>query len=120
MFEIPASLNEERGCDFCSGDVPAVVAYPARSVRTRIGVFVYSTEERTDWLACERCHLLIAAGRREDLHRRGADTGLAKLPRSQRRDPGLRKSLERTRRDMHDNFWAAREGPPRPLYPRST
>ena len=87
-------------CDFCSSPAPAW-RYPAVSFHDSFG-----SRSVEDWLACETCHRMIAAGDRNGLARRSL------------RAPGLRGAVAvlgraetiRYCRDLHDRFWKARRG----------
>ena len=87
-------------CDFCSGPDPAW-RYPATSFADMFG-----SRSVEDWLACEACHALIAAGDRNALARRCLIS------------PGLQLAvgfLGRAKafwycRDLHNRFWNARRG----------
>jgi hypothetical protein len=80
-------------CDFCG---------------SRIVKWVYPAER--EWNACQKCHAAIQAGDREALLDRAS---LIPVPRtvSDRYAPHF---LERARR-LHEEFWEARAGPPRPF-----
>lgn len=89
-------------CDFCSSGRPAW-RYPAESFTDMFG-----SRSVSDWVACEECHLLIAAGARKGLARRSLDA------------PGVQMAADFLGRavafdycrDLHERFWRARRGPP--------
>lgn len=92
-------------CDFCSSP-EVVLAYPCRNFSSEIHV-PNAPGWSSDgwWAACANCAKLIEAGDRDGLARRAADT--APKP------PGMDlKILIRLIRELHDNFWAHRQGPP--------
>ncbi len=87
-------------CDFCSWPGPAW-RYPADSFTDVAG-----SRSVEDWLACEACHLLIAAGNRDALARRSLiSPGLQMAVGVLGRAEALRYC-----RDLHDRFWLARRG----------
>jgi hypothetical protein len=87
-------------CDFCSGPGPAW-RYPAISFYDSFG-----GRSVEDWLACEVCHRMIAAGDRDGLSRRslcasGVQMAVGLLGRAFALDYC---------RDLHTRFWQARRG----------
>jgi hypothetical protein len=80
-------------CDFCG----------SRAVR-----WVYPAGR--DWIACGKCHAAILADDREALLDRAS---LIPVPRTVS-DRYARHYLDRARR-LHEEFWEARAGPPRPF-----
>ena len=85
-------------CDFCSSESPAW-RYPATSFLDARG-----SQSVSDWIACEECHALIAAGNRDGLAARA-------LPVAS--PYGLEPALARRyARDLPARFWRARRVPP--------
>lgn len=101
-------------CDFCSGQ-DIRWRYPARPhIMSNVGVvtdkgleFVVTGGSADDWAACDECHALIARADRDALLERSVETyGSSPIPRA---------TLRQIIRQIHDNFWAAREGAPAPI-----
>lgn len=89
-------------CDFCSSPTPSW-RYPAESFHDLFG-----SRSVEDWLACEECHALIAAGDRIGLARRSLSA-----PGVQMAVGFLGRALALDYcRDLHDRFWRARRGAP--------
>lgn len=87
-------------CDFCSWPGPAW-GYPADSFTDIAG-----SRSVEDWLACEACHLLIAASDRDSLARRSLRaTGLHVAVAILGRAETIRYCL-----GLHNRFWNARRG----------
>lgn len=102
-------------CDFCSH--PEVKwAYPARP---HVGLVTETPGHRIigqspdDWAACDECHALIERTDREGLLKRSVEamlTVMKALPAF----VAIRSEVETQVRQIHDQFWAHREGAPVP------
>lgn len=98
-------------CDFCSS--PDVRwAFPARPFVKEIdapGVHV-DWGSYGGWAACQECHDLIVAGKRDELTARAAAplVAVTRLPSD---------FLEARLRELHDKFWSNRNGDPVPTTP---
>lgn len=104
-------------CDFCSTPVPLEGCWTCPAGDFDTGVPFGVLEDGTPvndysvggWCACRRCVSLVRAGRREHLARRSVDTFLSANPKAK----GQRDVLLRAMRELHDEFWARRDGEPR-------
>lgn len=106
-FSIPSPPPEEMKCDFCSSK-PVRWAYPARPhVMGQLPSLGFEARSPDDWAACEPCHQIIQLADRDRLSRRSAK-------RYARIYGGTWQSHYKLLREVHDNFWAAREGAPEP------
>lgn len=88
-------------CDFCGAQRPAW-RYPARSFFDALGF-----KSLGDWLACQECHILIAAGEREKLTERSLKHQVP--PRIPNGKAWSRLYVNH----LHDLFVQHRVGPPR-------
>jgi hypothetical protein len=105
---------EGEKCDFCSS--PDVRwAFPANNTTTPVPLPKPNTatfNSLGSWAACQLCHDLIVAGKRDELAERSART-MKQIYRT----PGSISSLVAMIRPLHDDFWANRHGDPVPTKP---
>lgn len=113
-------------CDFCPTTEGIHWSYPCRDhaqKREHAAALVLQKDGSLDveknsidgfsyggWAACEVCHRLIEAGKREALARRSAKMTIAKAAKTN--TYFLLSDLTALIRRLHDQFWANREGPP--------
>lgn len=99
--------NNSHICDFCSGgDVRW--AFPARDFRGASHTLPIELNSSGGWAACPACYTLIQAADRDGLCRRSAKLMV-------RMHPSLPHRIAmREIRDIHDQFWSNRLGPPVP------
>lgn len=109
-FQQPTPPPGQEKCDFCSAQ-PVKWRYPARAHvmgTVKLPGIHFEGRSPDDWAACQACHILIAQGERERLAVRSAR-------RFARLHGGKVTQHVKHIRQVHDNFWAAREGAPEPI-----
>lgn len=105
-------MTRELKCDFCSAPDPTWEC-PARSHQMGVPALEHGpgfwASSAGAWLACDECAKLVRDGHRRRLTQRSVTTFKAQMR-------GLPRSLlERATDELHERFWANREGPPVPL-----
>lgn len=102
-------------CDFCSRPLSTSAwDFPARDIdygEPRVGPEMLGPIEGSigSWLACDDCAELIKRGARDQLAKRSAARFLRTHPDWVTSMGGMRGVLMNMRQ-MHDNFWQARDG----------
>ena len=92
-----------KACDFCNRRPPAWL-YPGRPFEALDGL----SHVDGNWLACERCHALIAAGRCVALCDLAVKNFLRHQPAARRDKKWIRRMIA----ELHNNFRSHRAGDP--------
>lgn len=100
-------MAEDPVCDFC-GAKPVRYSCPARNTVMAVVAFIVGNSIG-NWAACGPCGSLILRSDREGLARRSAVMFRRKRP-----DLHDFPVTQKRFREIHDQFWSAREG--RPVY----
>lgn len=100
--------RDDSVCDFCCKEgEPVVSSYPARDFNVPMPSPALDTNSMGWWAACENCRSLIQAQDRDGLAQRSAD-----IYEAQNGKAVPHALLVRSIRDLHDQFWTNRQGPP--------
>lgn len=107
-------------CDFCS-EQGVTYSYPARDfqMRTNDGAPIvdHGREQWSfgAWCACQECHKLVKATKRDKLLARSVDVIVGRLGLRDAHRRSARLKVAREVRKAHDEFWSHRDGASSPI-----